>query len=160
MALIVAAQYVTRGAGQLVTGSCVNLILAVAAAICSLGWALAVAILSPLCAFLLGIGPALILLVPAIALGNGLYVVILSLTARKFGTAKGGAVLGVGAASVVKCGTLWGVIVGLLLPMMALPDAKAAALAATFSWPQLVTALVGGTVSLLVIPTLQKAIRK
>ena len=158
IALLVAVQYVTKAAGQLVTGSCVNLILAVAAALCSLPWALAVALISPVFAFLLGIGTPLIQIVPAIALGNAVYVLLLRWLGGRF-TFRGGKVIALIAAAVVKFLTLWGTVAGLLLPMMALPDAKVAALTATFSWPQLLTALLGGAVSLLVIPTLKKADR-
>ena len=158
IALLVAVQYVTKAAGQLVTGSCVNLILAVAAALCSLPWALAVALLSPVFAFLLGIGTPLIQIVPAIAVGNAVYVVLLHWLGTRFAF-RGGKTAAVGIAALAKFLTLWGVVVGLLLPMMALPDAKTAALTASFTWPQLITALVGGAVSLLVIPTLKKAIK-
>ena len=158
IALLVAVQYVTKAAGQLVTGSCVNLILAVAAALCSLPWALAVALLSPVFAFLLGIGTPLIQIVPAIAVGNAVYVALLHWLGTRFAF-QGGKTAAVGIAALVKFLTLWGTVAGLLLPMMALPDAKVAALTASFSWPQLITALIGGAVSLLVIPTLKKAIK-
>ena len=158
IALLVAVQYVTKAAGQLMTGSCVNLILAVSAALCSLPWALAVALISPVFAFLLGIGTPLIQIVPAIAVGNAVYVVLLHWLGRRF-TFRGGKTAAVAAAAVVKFLTLWGAVVGLLLPMMALPEPKTAALTASFTWPQLITALIGGTVSLLVIPTLKQAVK-
>ena len=158
IALLVAVQYVTKAAGQLMTGSCVNLILAVSAALCSLPWALAVALISPVFAFLLGIGTPLIQIVPAIAVGNAVYVALLYWLGKRF-TVRGGKVAAVTVAAVVKFLTLWGAVVGLLLPMMALPDAKTAALTASFTWPQLITALIGGTVSLLVIPTLKQAVK-
>ena len=56
IALLVAVQYVTKSAGQIVTGSCVNLILAVAALVGGVWCGAAVALISPFCAFLLGIG--------------------------------------------------------------------------------------------------------
>jgi hypothetical protein len=34
------------------------------------------------------------------------------------------------------------------------------ALPATFSWPQLITALIGGAVALAMVPALRKALRK
>jgi len=77
LALLVTLQAVTKSAGQYVTGSCVNLILAVTALTAGLGSGAAVAALSPFFAFLLGIGPQLLPIVPAIALGNLAYVVLL-----------------------------------------------------------------------------------
>ena len=64
LALLVAVQFVTKGLGQFVTGSCVNLILAIAAVIGGVWSGVAVAVLSPFCAYLLGIGPAFVQLVP------------------------------------------------------------------------------------------------
>ena len=69
MALLVTLQWATSGLSQFVTGSCVNAVLAVATLTAGLWSGVAVALLSPFCAFLLGIGPKLIQMVPAIALG-------------------------------------------------------------------------------------------
>lgn len=158
IALLVAVQYLTKSMGQFVTGSCVNLILAVAALIGGLWCGAAVAILSPFCAFLLGIGTPILRLVPAIALGNLVLVVVLALLDRKL-RFPGANAVGVAAAAVCKFAVLWGVITQLLLPSMGLPAEKVAALSASFSWPQLVTALIGGALSLLVVPALRKALK-
>ena len=56
-ALLVAVQWATSGMGQLVTGSCVNTVLGVSALVFGFWSALVVALVSPFCAFLLGIGP-------------------------------------------------------------------------------------------------------
>ena len=158
IALLVAVQYVTKAAGQFVTGSCVNLILAVAAALCGTWWAVAVALISPFCAFLLGIGTPIIQVVPAIAAGNAVFVLLLAKLGKRL-TFRGGEVITVVIAAVVKFLVLWGLIVGLLLPLMGLPKPKVAALSAAFSWPQLITALIGGLVSLAVIRPLKKALK-
>ena len=65
LALLVTLQAVTKGFGQLVTGSCVNAVLAIAALVGGLASGLTVALISPVLAFLLGIAPQ-ILTVPAI----------------------------------------------------------------------------------------------
>ena len=83
LALLVTLQALTKAAGQYVTGSCVNLILAVTALTAGLGSGAAAAALSPFFAFLLGIGPQLLPIVPAIALGNLAYVVLLWALDRK-----------------------------------------------------------------------------
>lgn len=70
IAVLVALQFATKAMGQFVTGSCVNMVLVVAT-LCGGFWCgFATALVSPFLAYLLGIGPALIQLVPAIALGN------------------------------------------------------------------------------------------
>ena len=68
-ALLIILQTVTKPAGQYVTGSCVNAVLAVSALAVGVGSGLTVALLSPFFAFLLGIGPQLLPIVPSIAVG-------------------------------------------------------------------------------------------
>ncbi len=159
IALLVAVQYVTKGFGQFVTGSCVNLILAVSVLSCGLWSGAAIALISPFCAFLLGIGPAFIQLVPAVAAGNVIYVVLLSLL---YGRIKGGVgpYVSVVIAALAKFALLYSLIVKLLLPMLGLPEQKVAVMSATFSWPQLVTALIGGVLCVLVYPVVKKAFQK
>ena len=76
MALLVTLQWATSGLGQFVTGSCVNAVLVVATLAAGIWSGVTVALLSPFCAFLLGIGPKLIQIVPAIALGNVVLVLL------------------------------------------------------------------------------------
>ena len=80
-ALLIILQTVTKPAGQYVTGSCVNAVLAVSALAVGVGSGLTVALLSPFFAFLLGIGPQLLPIVPSIAVGNLVFVLILGLLA-------------------------------------------------------------------------------
>ena len=83
-ALLIALQAVTRSAGQYVTGSCVNAVLALTVLLVGLWSGVVVAALSPFFAFLLGIGPQLPQIVPAIAVGNLVFVVLLwALTRRR-----------------------------------------------------------------------------
>lgn len=154
VALLIALQAVTRPLGnQFVTGSCVNLILAVAAMLCGIRSGVIVAIISPFLAYLLGISPQL-WLAPAIACGNAVYVVIIALFGKRISGTVGGAA-GVATAAVCKFITLYLVVVRLFIPMGNLP----AKVAAQFSWPQLVTALIGGFLALAIVPTVQKAIK-
>ena len=78
LALLVTLQTITKPAGQLVTGSCVNACLAIAVLVGGLSCGLTVAFFSPMVAFFLGIAPQ-ILTVPAIVVGNMVYVTILYL---------------------------------------------------------------------------------
>ena len=156
IALLVAVQYVTKGFGQFVTGSCVNFILAVSVLACGLWSGAAIACISPFCAFLLGIGPAFIQLVPAVAAGNLIYVVLLGLLCAKIKCGIGSYV-SVVIAAVAKFAVLYSLIVKLILPVLGLPAPKVAVMSATFSWPQLVTALIGGTLCMVIFPVLKKA---
>ena len=154
IALLIALQAATRPlANQFVTGSCVNLVLAVAAMLCGVWSGVIVAIVSPFFAYFLGISPQL-WLAPAIACGNVVYVVVIALLSKKLSNTAGG-VIGVAAAAVCKFVTLYLVVVKLFIPMGNLP----AKVAAQFSWPQLVTALIGGFIALAIVPTIKKALK-
>ena len=167
IAVLVSLQYITKPMGQLVTGSCVNAILAVAALVGGLSSGLTVALISPILAFLLGIAPQ-ILTVPAIMVGNSLYVVLLWLLADKTGKKLWKQIVALVVAAAVKFGALYlivaKVICGLLAPSLlesgALKQPMLKALPATFSWPQLVTALIGGGVALLIVPVIRKALKR
>ncbi len=175
LALLVGLQWVTLGtqafAGQYITGSLVNCVLAVTAMLLGLGSGLIVALVSPVMAYLLGIAPQLVV-VPAIMAGNGVFVVFLWMYSRK--TEKVLSIgVGVATAAVAKfallhllvgkiiCGiaadSLMGIKVGgkpILAPkMLQLLPVK-------FSWPQLITALIGGFLALALVPLVKKAIKK
>lgn len=157
---------------QLITGSMVNCVLAVTALWVGLGGGLTVALISPVCAFILGIAPQIITVLPIMA-GNAVYVLLLGLLAARASAWKQYASLALAAVSkfavlyvlVVKlicdlfAPELLGQKVGeyvLLGPKMLLPKA----LPLMFSWPQLITALIGGTLALLISPVLRKALKK
>ena len=76
LALLVVLQWLTKPLGQFVTGSCVNAVLAIAVLFCGMSSGITVALVSPVCAYLLGIAPQ-ILTVPAIMIGNTAFVVAL-----------------------------------------------------------------------------------
>lgn len=165
LALLVALQGVTSGLGnQFITGSCVNLVLAAAALMVGPWGGAVVALASPFLAFLFGIGPKFVQLLPAIAAGNLVLVLIYALV---LGKSKKPiwlqAVVWVGAA-LAKFGTLYLLMVKLLVPGLisggVIPEKAAAVLYAQFSWPQLVTALIGGAVALIIVPLLRKALHK
>lgn len=167
LALLVSLQALTKPAGQLVTGSCVNAVLAVSALVGGLGCGVTVALCSPVLAYLLGIAPQ-ILTVPAIMVGNCVFVMLLALLADKSGKNVLKQILAWIAAAAAKFVSLYAIVVllicgvlreGLLASgLMKAPMLKV--LPATFSWPQLITALVGGAVALLITPVLRKALRK
>ena len=153
---------------QLITGTCVNCVLAVTVLLVGMSSGITVAVISPVCAFLLGIAPNFITVAP-IMLGNTCFVVILRLLV---GGAWRRAVAVVAAALakfcvlyvlVVKiiCGAASGALLGKKLGdvvLLAPPMLKA--LPTMFAWPQLVTALAGGALALLVMPVLCKALKR
>ena len=65
----------------------------------------------------------------------------------------------VGAAAVCKFLTLFLVVVKLVLPSLGLAEKQVAMMSTMFSWPQLVTAAIGGVLALLVVPALKKAFK-
>lgn len=167
LALLVALQALTKPAGQLVTGSCVNAILAITVLVAGLSSGITVALISPVLAFLLGIAPQ-ILTVPAIMVGNTLYVVLLYVIAGKDSKQFVRQIVALLAAAAVKFAALYAIVVWLICGALApsllaagtLKEPMLKALPATFSWPQLVTALIGGAVALLIVPVLRKALKK
>ncbi len=159
IALLLVLQSVTKGAGQYVTGSCVNAVLAVAALVSGIGSATAVALVSPFAAFMLGIGPQLLPIVPAIALGNLVYVEVFWSIAKKYKLMSVRGVIAWLSASVCKFLTLYLVVVKLLCNVLTLKPQQITTFTAMFSWPQLVTALIGGGAALLISSMVRKAVR-
>ena len=167
LALLVTLQSPTKPAGQLVTGSCVNAVLAISALVGGLASGLTVALISPVLAFLLGIAPQ-ILTVPAIMAGNAVYVVLLVLLADKTGKNLVTQIIAWVVAAAAKFATLYVIVVKIICGVMAssllaagtLKEPMLKALPATFSWPQLFTALIGGAVALVIVPVVRKALHK
>ena len=167
LALLVTLQALTKPMGQFVTGSCVNAILAVAALIGGLSSGITVALISPVLAFLLGIAPQ-VLTVPAIMVGNTVYVVLLSLLADPSGKNLPRQAAAWIVAALAKFAALYLIVVKLICGVLAegllaagtLKQPMLQVLPAPFSWPQLITALIGGAAALLMVPVLRKALRK
>ena len=167
LALLVCLQALTKPMGQLVTGSCVNTVLAVAALVGGLNCGLVVALCSPVLAYLLGIAPQ-ILTVPAIMAGNCVFVVLLSLLADKSGKNLVKQVVAWITAAAAKFASLYAIVVWLICGVLSenllasgmMKAPMLMMLPATFSWPQLFTALIGGAVALVITPVLRKALHK
>ena len=166
LALLIGAQFITRPFGQLVTGSMVNLILLVSVFIIGIYGGITIAVLSPLMAFLAGIGPAFIQIIPFIIIGNTLFVAIAWLISRNFIarlSTKDIALSSIGliAASVCKFLFLWLGLVIVALPLIpGIKEKQAAVIGAAFSWPQLITALIGSILAMMIVPHLKKAIKQ
>ena len=172
LALLLALQWATLGtkafAGQYITGSLVNCVLAVSALTACLSSGLVIALLSPIFAYLLGIAPQLVV-VPAIMAGNCALVLVL------WAVGRGDAPMWRKAVAVVLAAVCKFVVLYLLVvqvicgvgasfllgqsffgaPVLLQPMIQALPL--TFSWPQLITALIGGTLGVLVSRILDRA---
>lgn len=172
LALLVVLQAVTKPLGQLVTGSVVNAILAISVLLVGPGSGVFVALISPVCAFLLGIAPNFVTVLP-IMLGNASFVILLRLLAGKNGKpvwrqpvaliAAAGMKFAVLYLLVVKmiCGVASGALLGKKIgAVVVLAPPMLKLLPAMFTWPQLVTALIGGAVALLTVPVLRKALHQ
>ena len=171
LALLIALQALTKPFGQLVTGTCVNAVLAVAVLVGGFSCGITVALISPLCAFLLRIAPNFVTVLP-IMLGNVCFVALLRViagTGRPFWRQP--VALAVAASVkfavlyllVVKviCGIATGALLGKKLgSIVVLAPPMLELLPAMFSWPQLVTALIGGALALCVAPLVRKALHK
>lgn len=169
LALLVALQALTKPMGQLVTGSCVNVVLAIAVLFVGMGSGIAVALISPVCAFLLGIAPNFVTILP-VMVGNVCFVALLRLISGKALWRQmvallvaAGAKFGVLYLLVVKviCGFAANPLLGKKLgSIVVLAPPMLQKLPAMFTWPQLFTALIGGAVALVIVPVLRKALNR
>ena len=157
LALLIVLQAATSKLGQLVTGSFVNAVLAAAALLCGFASGAVIAVVSPFLAFLLGIGPKLLAIVPAIAVGNLTLVGILCAIKGDSLPMRGVKWI---SASVGKFVILYLLVVQLLCRILTLKEAQITTFTAMFSFPQLFTALIGSGLILLLLPVLQKAVRE
>lgn len=172
LALLVSLQAVTKPVGQLVTGSCVNAVLAIDVLLIGMASGIAVAVISPVFAFLLGIAPNFVTVLP-IMIGNVCFVVLLQMVSGKSRVPAWRQILALLTASIVKFGVLYFLVVrvicgfasGALLgkrlgDIVVLAPPMLEKLPVMFAWPQLFTALIGGAVALLIMPILRKALHK
>ena len=133
-----------------VVGPLVNASLFIATAVVGVWGAGFIALAAPFGAILTGAAIPLPF-APFIALGNLLLVLVFFLLRKN-------QFVGIGAAAVVKFGFLFAAI-NIFVNTMNLPAKKATAMIFTFSWPQLVTALIGGILALAVIPAVKRSIK-
>jgi hypothetical protein len=129
------------------------MILIVTVMVCSLTSGLCVAAVSPIIALSLGIGPQFPVLLPFIAVGN----ISLVLIWHFVGNIKPGEVwraVALLVAALTKFAVLRTFAAGIAIPLL-LPNAPPA-LSEIFSFPQFVTATIGGAFALSVIPALKR----
>ena len=134
---------------QLLTGSLVNCVLFVFTGAVGLWSGVVIGLASSILALFLGIGPILPV-VPVVACGNALLCVLFGLLRGKLPDW-----LNVVIAALLKCGFLW-LLVPVVIRAAGVPAKQAAALSIMFSWPQALTALLGGLLALLILLRLKK----
>lgn len=141
LAIALVFQFVKMG--QLITGSGINAVLILAAQMCGLPWAIAIGFITPFMAVALGVqSPAMIVVVPFIIVGNSIYTVIYSLMRKR------SKIAGIVAAALAKFGLLYSAVNFILTVK---PPIKAA-----LSFPQLITALIGGSLALVIIQVIER----
>lgn len=160
IALLIILQTVTSTFGNtLVTGAVVNLILIISVMTCGLLTGLTVAVISPICAKLLGIGP-LWLLIPFIIAGNIVLVVIWNFVGNsKIWRTNISYIIALVVAALSKFLVLYFGIVQIAIPiLLKLPKPQATIVSNMFSIPQLFTALLGGILAIIILPLLKRSI--
>ena len=173
LALLVALQYVLGfigGAplvGQIITGSVVNLLLILSTMVVGLTSGITIAIISPIMAYVLTGKPPFPVFIPFVAIGNVVLVLITGYFFIKYleknqkqDIALKSGVLVLGAFA--KFATLYLLIVVLAMNYL-VPDIKEAqknALTLMFSWPQLLTATIGGILALSLTKPISKVVAK
>jgi hypothetical protein len=161
IALLIVAQAATASLGNtLITGTFVNLILIVSVMTCGLSSGLTVAVISPVMAKLIGIGP-LWVLIPFIAAGN----IALALFWHFAGNLNMkhkliAYIIALITAAAAKFLVLYIGIVKIAVPLLlGLPEPQAALVSHMFSIPQFITASAGGIIAVIILPSLEKAIK-
>lgn len=162
IALLIVLQAATATLGNsLITGSIVNMLLVISVMTCGLGTGLSVAIVSPVLAKFFGIGP-LWALIPFISIGNIVLILVWHFIGN--GNIKNQYVtyiIALVTASISKFLILYIGIVLIAIPLLLnLPDKQAMIISNMFSIPQLFTALIGGAIATVMLPTLKKAVKR
>ncbi len=158
VALLVVLQAATAALGNtIITGAVVNMLLVVSVMTCGMMSGLCAAVISPIMAKLIGIGP-LWSLIPFIVAGNITLVLIWHFIGnRHWGQKYTSLIIALAAAAAAKFLAIG--IVQIAVPLLLkLPEPQAAVISSMFSIPQLITALLGGGMALLVLTPLKRAI--
>ena len=138
---------------QLVTGSLVNCVLFVFTAQVGILSGVIIGFLSSILASLLGIGPAIVAVVPVVGCGNAILAGLFGLSCKKNWKRE----IAMVVCAVLKCAFLWVAVPAVIASLGTVPAKQAAVMSAMFSWPQGVTALIGGVLALVILPRLKKA---
>ncbi|MDH6367311.1 MULTISPECIES: ECF transporter S component [unclassified Breznakia] len=162
VALLVVVQAATAPLGNtLITGSLVNMLLIISVMTCGVFSGMSVALISPIMAKLVGIGP-LWSIIPFVALGNiSLILVWYFVGNRKMSSLYVSYIVACVLGAIAKFVVLYIGVVKIAVPIiLALPEPQATVVSTMFALPQLFTALLGGVVALLVLPRIKQALNQ
>jgi len=138
-----------QGVGSnLVVGSLVNTSLAASSVVVGLWGGIIISIVAPIIAFLQQ-HIAFVWMIPIVAAGNIVMVVLYGLFFKK------NKWIAIGLSSVIKAAVLY-LLVKAAINIVAVPEQAAKTLSLMFSWPQLVTAVIGGILASLVLKVLKE----
>lgn len=162
IALLIVMQAATVPLGNnIVTGSIVNLMLIISVMTSGLATGLSVAAVSPVMAMFFGIGSNWSL-IPFIAVGNIVLILLwYYIGNRRIVSRYAAYTIALVSAAAAKFLVLYIGIVQIAVPvLLGLPEQQASVISSIFSFPQLITALVGGILAILLLQTLKKAMRE
>lgn len=166
LSLLLSVQLFTKVMGQFVTGSLINLILILSCLLVSLWSGVLIALLSPFLAFLIGIGPPFPIIIPFISIANiiivliGYFVILKTHQMNKIPKYIF-SFFGMTIASILKAGFLWLTITYFVLSTFSkVSSIQYNLISAMFSWNQLVTALIGSSIAVVIYPNLNRAINQ
>jgi len=165
LALCIASQFL-KNLSVYITGPIINCILIVAVVYCGLPGGTIISIVTPLTSWLITGSPlmsALPVIVPCVMLGNFLLVLMTWLFIRK-NDGKKHLLFGVITGAVVKAAFMGLSISLMILPLLGsstgLPAPALNTARITFSLTQLITGLIGGALSMAIVPSLRHAVGK
>jgi len=159
IALTVALQALTLQFGnQFVTGSIVNFMLIISVMTCGFTTGLTVSFFTPILPTLLGFGPVWPI-IPFIILGNTALVTVWHLVGnRKIVNKYVTYIITVLTGATAKFLVLYFGVVQIAIPyILGLPEGNI--MSVLFSYPQLITASIGGICAVIILPALQKALK-
>ncbi len=161
LALCIASQFL-KNTSVYLTGPVINCILILAAVFCGLWSAVALSLITPLTSWLITGSPlmsAIPMIVPCVMAGNAILAVSVWVSIRKKLCTRNlllGTLFGAILKAAFMGGTISLLLLSLLGPATGLPAPALAAARVTFSLTQLITALLGGALSVLIMPTLRR----
>lgn len=157
LAVAIAFQFIGRFIpyNNFIVGPVVNAVLIIATAVAGIWSGTAIAVIAPLVSAFTNkaaIAPLILGFSPFIILGNFIIVLSFHLIRKK------SKVAGVAVGAVLKFGLLYAAI-SIFTSVVKMKPAIATTLTNLFSWPQLVTAMVGGAIALVVLIAVGKSLK-
>lgn len=165
LALCIASQFL-KNTSVYITGPIINCILIVAVVFCGLLSGTILSIVTPITSWLITGSPlmsAIPPIMPCIMVGNFVLVLMVWLFTRKESGSRN-LLCGIFVGSMVKSAFMGLTISLLILPLLGpstgLPAPALAAARVTFSLTQLITALIGGALALVIVPPLKHTVEQ